>query len=61
MEDPTLVKEQHYLKSATCRLAQDLKPLLDNAPTLPFLGSQIIIPIVHVDCTLLALQTAVLV
>ena len=61
MEDPTLVKEQHYLKSAAC-LAQDLKPLLDNAPPiLPFLGSQIIIPVVGVDCTLLALQTAVLV
>ena len=60
MEDPTLVKEQHYLKSAAC-LAQDLKPLLDNAPFLPFLGSQIIIPVVGVDCTLLALQTAVLV
>ena len=60
MEDPTLVKEQLYLKSAAC-LAQDLKPLLDNAPILPFLGSQIITPVVGVDCTLLALQTAVLV
>ena len=60
MEDPTLVKEQHYLKSAAC-IAQDLKPLLDNAPILPFLGSQIIIPVLGVDCTLLALQTAVLV
>ncbi|KAL5510624.1 hypothetical protein EMCRGX_G006193 [Ephydatia muelleri] len=30
MEDPTLVKEQHYLNSAAC-IAQDLKPLLDNA------------------------------
>ena len=60
MEDPTLVKEQHYLKPATC-LAMDLKPLLDNAPFLPFLGSLIIIPVVGVDCTLLALPTAVLV
>ena len=60
MEDPTLVKEQHYLNSAAC-IAQDLKPLLDNVPIQPFLGSQIIIPVPGVDCTLLALQTAVLV
>ena len=58
MEDPTLVKGQHYLKSAAC-IAQDLKALLDNAPILPFLGSQIIIPVVGVDCLLLALRTPV--
>ena len=58
MEDHTLVKEQHYMTSAAC-LAQDLKYLLDNAPILPYLGSQIIIPVIGVDRFLLALQTIV--
>ena len=58
MEDPTLVKEPHYMKSAAC-LAQDLKFLLDNATILPYLGAQIIIPIIGVDCLLLALRTIV--
>ena len=51
MEDHTLVTKQHYMKSAAC-LAMDLKFLLENAPILPFRGSQILIPVIGVDCLL---------